>query len=69
MACFGSVKVNCPETGVRVDRFDPATRKSETVVASGVYGEFGAATGAIDVGEDVWVNSFRSDRIAIFKRP
>lgn len=64
--CFCSVKVNCPETGVRVDRFDPATLESGTVVASGVYGKFEVATGAIDFGEAVWVNSFCGDRITIF---
>ena len=26
------------------------------------FGEFGAATGAIDVGNELWVNSFRSDQ-------
>jgi hypothetical protein len=33
---------------------------------SGLYGVFGAATGAIGVGKRLWVSSCGSDRTAIF---
>lgn len=68
LACFGSPDVNCPTVGVRVDRFDPATGALETLVNGNDFGEFGAATGGIDVNGELWVSSFRSDRIAIFDR-
>ncbi|MDF2467771.1 MAG: hypothetical protein K0Q61_143 [Rhodococcus erythropolis] len=64
--CFTSSKVNCPETGVRVDRYDPAAKTFETLVEGTDFGQFGMATGAIDVGDELWVNSYRSDRIAVF---
>ncbi|MDR7127620.1 hypothetical protein [Pseudotabrizicola sp. 4114] len=64
--CFVSDKINCPEIGVRVDRFDPKTMKIETLIKGNQFGEFGMATGAMDVGNELWVNSYRSDRIAIF---
>jgi hypothetical protein len=36
------------------------------VVRSGVYGVMGAGTGAIQVGNKIWVSSFRADRVALF---
>lgn len=65
--CFGSTNVNCPWTGVRVDRFDPASLELETLIEGDEFGEFGMATGAIDVGDELWVNSYRSDRVAVFQ--
>ncbi|RRD21501.1 hypothetical protein ECB98_23805 [Brucellaceae bacterium VT-16-1752] len=67
--CFSSSKVNCPKTGIRVDRFDPATKTRRTLVSVDGYGIFGAATGTIEVGKELWINSFRSDRIAILALP
>ena len=64
--CFISSKVNCPWTGVRVDRFDPVTSKLDTLISGNKFGEFGMATGAIDIGTELWVNSYRSDRVAVF---
>lgn len=65
LACFESSAVNC-NVPTKVYRMDPFTLKLTDVVASGVYGVFGAGTGAIQVGNKLWVSSFRSDRIGIF---
>ena len=64
--CFGSDKTNCPETGLVVARFNPADNTVTTLYEGRYFGQFGAATGAIDVGDEIWVNSFRSDRVAVF---
>ncbi|MFF1255163.1 hypothetical protein ACFVYC_22050 [Pseudarthrobacter sp. NPDC058329] len=66
LECFTSTRVNCPETGVRVDRYNPDTSTSETLIEGNEFGQFGMTTGAIDVGNELWVNSYRSDRVAIF---
>ena len=63
--CFESAAVNC-DVPTKVYGVDPASLKLTTLVKSGVYGVFGAGTGAIQVGNDLWVSSFRSDRVAIF---
>ena len=39
---------------------------TEIVMPSGLYGSFGAATGAIEVGNRLWLSSCKSDRVAIF---
>lgn len=63
--CFGSTAANC-NVPFKIYRMDPATLKLTEVVKSGVYGVMGAGTGAIQVGNEIWVSSFRSDRIGIF---
>ena len=63
--CFESSAVNC-DVPTKVYEVDPKTLKLTTLVKSGVYGVFGAGTGAIEIGNYLWVSSFRSDRIAIF---
>ena len=63
--CFESSAVNC-NVPFKVDRMDPATLKLTEVVRSGVYGVMGAGTGAIQVGNHIWVSSFRADRIGVF---
>jgi hypothetical protein len=65
LACFESAAVNC-DIPTKVYAVDPQSLKLTTLVKSGVYGVFGAGTGAIQVGNYLWVSSFRSDRIAIF---
>ncbi|HEY0181830.1 MAG TPA: hypothetical protein VGC09_03395 [Rhodopila sp.] len=63
--CFESSAANC-NVPFRIYRMDPATLKLTEVVRSGVYGVMGAGTGAIQVGNKIWVSSFRADRIGIF---
>ncbi|WP_428491067.1 hypothetical protein [Rhodopila sp.] len=63
--CFESNATNC-NVPFKIYRMDPATLKLTDVVKSGVYGVMGAGTGAIQVGNKIWVSSFRADRIGIF---
>jgi hypothetical protein len=65
LECFESSATNC-NVPFKVYRMDPATLKLQDVVKSGVYGVMGAGTGAIQVGNKIWVSSFRADRIGIF---
>ena len=57
--------VNC-NVPFKIYSVDPKTLKLTDVVKSGVYGVFGAGTGAIRVSNEIWVSSFRADRIGIF---
>ncbi|HYZ22552.1 MAG TPA: hypothetical protein VE690_10385 [Rhodopila sp.] len=63
--CFESTAVDC-NVACRIYRASPGTLKLTEVVKSGVYGVFGAGTGAIQEGNQIWVSSFRSDRIGLF---
>jgi hypothetical protein len=65
LACFESSAVNC-DVPFKIYRMNPSTLKLTEVVRSGVYGLMGAGTGAIQVGNKIWVSSFRSDRVALF---
>jgi hypothetical protein len=65
LECFESSAVNC-NVPFKIYRMDPATLKLTEAVKSGVYGVMGAGTGAIQVGNKIWVSSFRADRIGIF---
>jgi hypothetical protein len=63
--CFESSAVNC-NVPFKIYRMDPLALTLTEVVKSGVYGVMGAGTGAIQVGNKIWVSSFRADRIGIF---
>jgi hypothetical protein len=65
LTCFESPAINC-DVPFRIDSLNPKTMKLRTQVKSGVYGVMGAGTGAIRVSNEIWVSSFRSDRIGIF---
>lgn len=66
--CFESTAVNC-NVPFRIDVMNPKTLKLTNVVKSGVYGAMGAGTGAIEVDHQIWVSTFRADRIALFPAP
>ena len=66
LSCFESQQANCTNVPFKVDALDPKTMKLTTLVKSGVYGGMGAGTGAIKVGNELWVSTFRGDRIARF---
>lgn len=68
LSCFESSQANC-NIPFRIDALDPKTLKLSPIVKSGVYGVLGAGTGAIEVDHQVWVSSFRADRIGIFPAP
>jgi len=53
-------------TTFNITRLDPVSMKTEIVMPSGLYGAFGAATNAIEVGNRLWLGSTKSDRVAIF---
>lgn len=63
--CFESKDVNCT-TPFKIYKLDPATMQLMELVKSGVYEGMGAGTGGLQVGNDLWVSSFRSDRIIRF---
>lgn len=65
LSCFESSAINC-NVPSEVFRANPTNLKLTVLVKPGVYGVFGAGTGAIEEGHQLWVSSFRSDRIAIF---
>lgn len=65
LECFELSAVNC-NVPFKIYRADPATLKLTDVVKSGVYGVMGAGTGAIQVGNKIWVSTFRGDRIGVF---
>ena len=60
-----SSAANC-NVPFKIYRMDPATLKLTEMVKSGVYGVMGAGTGAIQVGNKIWVSTFRGDRIGVF---
>ncbi len=64
--CFAKPLVNC-NIPFKVVRVDPRTLKGKQIVDGGVYGNMGAGTGALTVGNDLWVTTFRGDRLAIFE--
>jgi DNA-binding beta-propeller fold protein YncE len=63
--CFESSAANC-NVPFKIYRMNPETLKLTEAVKSGVYGVMGAGTGAVQVGNKIWVSSFRADRIGIF---
>ena len=65
LACFESAALNC-DIPFTIGRVDPATLKTVEIVKRGVHGAMGAGTGAIQVGNELWVGSYRADRIARF---
>lgn len=65
LKCFESSQANC-DVPFRIYAVDPRTLKLTDLVKTGVYGAMGAGTGAIREGNQLWVSSFRSDRIALF---
>jgi sugar lactone lactonase YvrE len=66
LSCFESAQVNCPSVPFKVYGLDPETMQLTVLVPSGTHGVMGAGTGAILVGDDLWLSSFRADRIGIY---
>ena len=50
-------------------KIDPDTLKVQEILRQPNSPEFGAGTVAIQIGRELWVGSFRGDRIAIFPIP
>jgi len=53
----------------RVIKIDPKTLKVQDVINYPVSDAFDFATGAIQVGKQMWVGSVRGEKIAIFPLP
>jgi DNA-binding beta-propeller fold protein YncE len=66
LACFESSQANCANVPFKIYAMNPRTMKLTDLVKSGVYGVMGAGTGAIREGNQLWVSSFRADRIGLF---
>ena len=61
--CFDSKNVRCTQPW-RVDRWDTEAMKVTPVVSEAGNPEFGDATVALEVGDDMFIGTFRGDRIA-----
>ena len=53
----------------QVVMIDPETLEAETIYSQDDMPGFGGGTVALEVGDDIWVGSFRGDRIAIVPAP
>lgn len=62
IACFESKAVNCL-VPYKVFAIEPSNLTMTELVYSGLYDSMGAGTGALQVGGDLWLTTFRSDRI------
>jgi sugar lactone lactonase YvrE len=52
-----------------VVKINPTTLKVQEIIRRPNSAEFGSGTVTVQVGKDLWVGSFRGDRIAIFPAP
>jgi hypothetical protein len=52
-----------------VVKIHPDTLKVQEIIRHPNTAEFGAGTVAVQIGKEIWVGSFRGDRIAIFPAP
>ena len=62
----------CP-LAFKVVRLDPTSLEMEPLItadeAQTAEMDFGGATGAIEVGENIWGGRFTGERIAVFSKP
>jgi hypothetical protein len=52
-----------------VVKINPTTLKVQEIIRHPNSDEFGSGTVAVQIGKEIWVGSFRGDRIAIFPAP
>ena len=52
-----------------VVKINPTTLKVQELIRHAYSPEFGSGTVAVQIGKELWIGSFRSDRIAIFPAP
>jgi DNA-binding beta-propeller fold protein YncE len=55
-----------PAQMTKVVKIDPDTLNVQQIIQRANTPEFGAGTVALQVGNEIWVGSFRGDRIAVF---
>jgi len=53
-------------TTSNVVKIDPNTLKVQEIIKQDNTPQFGSGTVAVQIGKEIWVGSFRGDRIAIF---
>jgi hypothetical protein len=58
-----------PMQTTNIVRIDPGTLKVREIIRQPNTPEFGAGTVAVEMNKELWVGSFRGDRIAIFPAP
>ena len=58
-----------PMLTTNIVKIDPKTLAVREIIRSLANDAFGAGTVAVEIGKQIWVGSFRGDRIAIFKAP
>ena len=66
-AIFACLRQPVCTVGFKVVRFDPATSTVEPLLDEPGSPVFGGASAAIVVGEELWVGTFRGDRVARYK--
>jgi hypothetical protein len=64
-ACFQSKAPRCTQTW-RIDRWDTRAMTLKPVISESGNPEFGDATVGLQIGSDMFVGTFRGDRIAYF---
>jgi hypothetical protein len=65
--CFRSDDLRCTPAWSAIT-VDPATLKTHSVVHRGAGSVFGGATTALPVGDELWVGTYRGDRIAVLSK-
>jgi len=64
-SCFASPKPICPNPFM-VMKIDPKTMKGEQVLHNDGNPQFGGGTTGLKVGDEMWIGTFRGDKIAVF---
>ncbi len=59
----------CSDVWSSVVKIDPETLSVDELVRYPATEKFYSATSALRVGQDIWIGSFRGDRIAIYPAP
>jgi DNA-binding beta-propeller fold protein YncE len=67
-ACSGSSDINC-KIHFAIYEIDPATMDKTLIIGPTILGDMGGGTGALQDGDNLWLTSYRSDRIARIDNP
>jgi hypothetical protein len=67
-ACSGSSDINC-KIHFAIYEIDPATMDKTLIIGPTILGYMGGGTGALQDGDNLWLTSYRSDRIARIDNP
>lgn len=66
--CVPTPNVNCA-INFAVYEVDPVTLEKRALFGPGMIGVMGGGTGALEVGDQLWITSYRSDRMARMAYP